>query len=61
VKRLLDDMPLKLPSGIKPNLGRMPSSKAAKAGLAAVGGAAALTAASARISSLRKAGSSDDS
>jgi hypothetical protein len=43
LERLLDEPPLDLPS-----------SKVTKAGLIAVGGVAALTAASARISSLRR-------
>jgi hypothetical protein len=43
VERLLDNAPLDVPS-----------SKATKAGLIAVGGAVVLTAASARISSLRR-------
>jgi hypothetical protein len=62
-QQLLDkapDLP-DLPSGIKSGLENLRSSKAAKAGLIAAGGVAGLTAASARISSRRKEGETDDS
>ena len=52
LERLLDDVPGSVRSGM-PN---MPKSKAAKTGLVVAGGLAALTAASARISSLRRRG-----
>lgn len=61
LQRLLDDTPLDLPSGIRSGLASLPSSKAAKAGVLAVGGVAGLTAASARISSLRTERATDDS
>lgn len=53
LQRLLDDTPLDLPNRT--------SSKATKAGLIAVGGVAGLTAASARISSLRREGATGNS
>jgi len=61
LQRLLDDTPLDLPSGIRSGLAKLPSSKAGRTGLIAVGGVAGLTAASARISSLRTEGATDDS
>ena len=54
LERLLDNAPLDVPSGIPSSLASVSSSKAGKAGLIAVSGAAVLTAASARISSLRR-------
>ena len=54
LQRLLDDAPLNWPSGSRSGLANLPSSKATKTGLIAVGGVAGLTAASARISSLRR-------
>ena len=54
LERLLDNTPLDVPSGITSGLANVPSSKATKAGLIAVSGVAVLTAASARISSLRR-------
>jgi hypothetical protein len=54
LERLLDNTPLDVPSGISSGLANVPSSKAAKAGLIAAAGVAVLTAASARISSLRR-------
>ena len=61
LERLLDDAPFDVPSGVRSGLANLPSSKAAKAGLITVGGVAGLTAASARISSLRTEGATDDS
>lgn len=54
LQRLLDNTPLNRPSGIRSGMANLPSSKATKTGLIAVGGVAGLTAASARISSLRR-------
>ena len=54
LQRLLDDTPLDLPKGTRSGLANVPSSKAAKAGLIAVGGVVGLTAASAGVSSLRR-------
>lgn len=54
MQRLLDATPLDLPRGITSGLANVLSSKAAKAGLIATGGAAGLTAANAGISSLRR-------
>ena len=54
LERLLDNTPLDVPSGITSGLPNVPSSKATKAGVIAVGGLAVLTAASARISSVRR-------
>lgn len=53
LQRLLDDTPLDLPKGTRSDLANVPSSRAAKAGLIAVG-VAGLTAASAGVSSLRR-------
>jgi hypothetical protein len=61
LQRLLDNTPFDVSSGIRSGLANLPSSKTAKAGLIAVGGVAGLTAASARISSLRSEGAPDDS
>jgi hypothetical protein len=54
LQRLLDDAPVDLPKGTGSGLANVPSSRAAKAGLIAVGGVAGLTAASAGVSSLRR-------
>jgi hypothetical protein len=53
LERLVDD------TGIRSALDNVPASKATKAGVIAAAGVAALTAASARISSLRRRGEPD--
>jgi hypothetical protein len=62
LQRLLDNTPLDVPNGIRSGLANAPvlSSKAMKACLIAVG-VTGLTAASARISALRREGATDDS
>jgi len=61
LQRLLDNTQFDVPSAVRLGLANLPSSKATKAGLIAVGGVAGLTAASARISSRRSEGATDDS